>query len=472
MSEVKVNKISPRTACGTVTLGDSGDTFTIPSGATITNNGTQTGFGRTGTVDWQTDSIKTATFTATSGEGYFANTTGGVFNMNLPAGAAGSIVAVKDYLNTFDSNALTIVPNGSDKIGGTNANYEVTTESLSLTLIYVDATRGWVDVHESTQAVKGGTYMTATVSGSCNTLANCGNYKIATFKGPGTFCVSSIASCATNNIIDYAVVAGGGAGPATGGGDGISGGGGGGGFRFYANTTTNPQTGPAAPINNFPSGTAITVSATGYPITIGGGGPKGTAPSGWSNGSDSVFSTITSTGGGRGGRGDPSPTGQDGGSGGGGDNGDAGGSGNTPATPIAQGTNGGTASGVSAGGGGGGALVAGTAGANPSGGAGGAGAGVTGFGTTGQSCGGQYYFAGGGGGGNGNANFPAPGGAAGLGGGAAGLNPASPSPTSSNGTDYTGGGGGGASDKAPVGGGGGAGGNGGGGIVIIRYRFQ
>ena len=45
MSEVKVNKISPRTNCGTVTLGDSGDSFVIPSGATITNNGTQTGFG-------------------------------------------------------------------------------------------------------------------------------------------------------------------------------------------------------------------------------------------------------------------------------------------------------------------------------------------------------------------------------------------------------------------------------------------
>ena len=50
MSEVKVNKISPRTNCGTVTLGDSGDSFTIPAGVTITNNGTQTGFGRTGTV--------------------------------------------------------------------------------------------------------------------------------------------------------------------------------------------------------------------------------------------------------------------------------------------------------------------------------------------------------------------------------------------------------------------------------------
>ena len=62
-SELKVNKISPKTACGTTTLGDSGDTFTIPAGVTITNNGTQTGFGRTGTVDWQT-SIKTAHFTA------------------------------------------------------------------------------------------------------------------------------------------------------------------------------------------------------------------------------------------------------------------------------------------------------------------------------------------------------------------------------------------------------------------------
>ena len=44
MSEVKVNKISPRSGT-TVTLGDSGDTFTIPSGATISNSGTAAGFG-------------------------------------------------------------------------------------------------------------------------------------------------------------------------------------------------------------------------------------------------------------------------------------------------------------------------------------------------------------------------------------------------------------------------------------------
>ncbi len=44
MSELQVNKISPQSGTA-ITLGDSGDTFTIPSGATLTNNGTATGFG-------------------------------------------------------------------------------------------------------------------------------------------------------------------------------------------------------------------------------------------------------------------------------------------------------------------------------------------------------------------------------------------------------------------------------------------
>ena len=71
-STIKVNNIQNQ--CGaniinessnTITIGASGDTVSLASGAS------QTGFGRTGTVDWQTGSIKTATFTAVSGEGYF-----------------------------------------------------------------------------------------------------------------------------------------------------------------------------------------------------------------------------------------------------------------------------------------------------------------------------------------------------------------------------------------------------------------
>ena len=66
-----------------ITLGRCGGTVALASGAT------QTGFGRTGTVDWQT-TPKTATFTAVSGDGFFANTSGGAFTMNLPAGVCWS----------------------------------------------------------------------------------------------------------------------------------------------------------------------------------------------------------------------------------------------------------------------------------------------------------------------------------------------------------------------------------------------
>ena len=41
MSEVKTNKVSPSTGTA-FTLGDSGDTFTLPSGATLTVSGTST----------------------------------------------------------------------------------------------------------------------------------------------------------------------------------------------------------------------------------------------------------------------------------------------------------------------------------------------------------------------------------------------------------------------------------------------
>ena len=88
MSKIEVNTVAPQ--CGTtLTLGESGDTVVLGSGAS------QTGFGRTGAVDWQT-TPKTATFTATNCEGYFADTSSGSFTINLPAGSAGAIVAVAD----------------------------------------------------------------------------------------------------------------------------------------------------------------------------------------------------------------------------------------------------------------------------------------------------------------------------------------------------------------------------------------
>ena len=130
MSEVKVNKISPRSGTK-VHLGDSGDTFTIPSGATINNQGTATNFGATGSASWE-QQLRHQTFTAVAGEGYFVNTTGGAVSVNLPAGTAGAVVAIKDYAGTFDTNAFTLVQNGSDKIGGSTVNATLEQKVLQL----------------------------------------------------------------------------------------------------------------------------------------------------------------------------------------------------------------------------------------------------------------------------------------------------------------------------------------------------
>ena len=296
-----------------ITLGASGDTINLASGAS------QTGFGRTGTVDWQTGSIKTSTFTAANGEGYFANTSGGAFTMNLPAGVAGAIVSVVDYTNTFDSNPLTVSPNGTDKLGGTNANASLSTIGQSVTFVFVDGTEGWKNIQDSTSNVTGNPSLQATGG----TITTCGNDKIHTFTGPGTFTVAAASSTAPENIVSYMIVAGGGGGGSLCGG----GGGGAGGFREVKGPaqsyTASPLDGFGTPANR------VTVTAQAYPIVIGAGGAGGIGPSNSNPGANGVNSSglgIASAGGGAG-KQDQGPgnnTGQPGGSGGGGAGGNPG----------------------------------------------------------------------------------------------------------------------------------------------------
>jgi hypothetical protein len=95
-----------------------------------------------GGTDWQ--AVKTSTFTAVAGEGYFINTTGGAFEMDLPAGSIGDEIAFIDYAGTFDTNALTIDQNGTEKIAGSTDPLTVSTERAANTLVYVDGTQGWL----------------------------------------------------------------------------------------------------------------------------------------------------------------------------------------------------------------------------------------------------------------------------------------------------------------------------------------
>ena len=446
MSKINVNTVD--TQCGsTLTLGSSGKTVTLASGAS------QSGFGRTGTVDWCT-TAKTSPFTSVSGKGYFVNTTSGSVTVTLPASpSAGDIVAIKDYANTFDTNSVTLCRNSS-KINGVCSNSFLTTESQSVTLVYVDGTKGWQDIHDSTSNVTG----TSFISACGGTETTCGNFKIHTFTGDGTFTVSSVSNIASYNDISYVVVAGGaggggGAGPSFVG----SGAGGAGGFR---ENKGSQDTYTASPLNG---STPITVTATSFPITVGGGGSAGaygpSAGSPGGDGSNSVFSTITSAGGGGGGaRLAPVVNGRPGGSGGGAGydpTATTGGTGNTPPVSPAQGNDGGDNPGGAAAGGGGGATVAGGDASPTVNGAGGAGA------TTSISASPTAYA---GGGGAGASDSQTTGGAGGTGGGGAG-GPSTGSATA--GTTNRGGGGGGASSAANN-----AGAAGGSGVVILRYRYQ
>jgi len=481
MSEVKVNKISPRTNCGTVQLGDSGDTITIPAGATITNNGTQTGFGRTGAVDWDT-TAKTASFTAVSGNGYFVNTTSGAITVTLPASpSAGDIVAISDYAGTSATNNITIARNGSNFEGGTS-NGEIVTNRQAVTLVYVDGTQGWLPVGESDSSFQQPLYVAATGG----TIITCGDYKIHTFTSPGTFCVTCAGNSLGNNKLDYLVVAGGGSAggagnPAT----YASGGGGAGGYR--------ESKAPGAPWTASPLATCASLTASSGPnaVAVGGGGAAATQPTKTGGkGSVSTFMTISSAGGGGGTQdGGYVPAGPfnsfaDGGSGGG-----SGASpvndksvGNSPPVSPPQGNAGGYGTGQNSTGGGGGGGAGGVGGhcspntPTASGGAGGVGVGTaihpnspTPVGTPGPS-GPLRYFSGGGGGGYGYSTNPdgsGTGGSGGYGGGAAGTNGGN---TGNNATANTGGGGGGViGSYGPANASGGTGGSG---IVIIRYKFQ
>ena len=319
---------------------------------------------------------KTTGFTAVANTGYFCNTTSAGFTVTLPATpSAGDQVQLVDYAGTFDTNNLTIDPNGEDIIGQAS-NILVIKDREAITLTYIDSTQGWL----STSGINEGT--------------------------------DAITSIPIN--IEYLVVAGGGSGGAA-----NAGGGGAGGL-----------------LTNF-GGSAITFDiGTTYTVTVGAGGASvANPPAGIGNsGSNSELSgtgiaTITAIGGGYGGR---NSQGGSGGSGGGNAYNvtSSGGSGT-----VGQGNDGGSGSSggpeLGAGGGGGAGAVGGN-GTTTAGGAGGVGLSnsITGSATFYAGGGGGSVevtaasagAGGNGGGGAGSANTNATSGTSNTGGGGGGVN--------------------------------------------------
>lgn len=344
-------------------------------------------------TDW-VETIQTSNFTAEAGKGYFVDTTSAEITVTLPIGVVGTEIVIQDYAGAFATNKVILNANGSEKIQGSALEGQITTNNATAVLIYQDATKGWTS-------------------------------QDVTINIPLT--------------VDYLVVAGG-----AGATSDISGGGGAGGLR----TSYGSSSGGGA---SNETGLALN-TGTNYTVTVGSGG-TGLVSSGGSalNGSNSVFSTITSIGGGGGHR---TGNGAAGGSGGGLSRGNSGTY--TPGSGTAnQGYAGGPDTGAVAGTGGGGAAAIGgnaSGGGNPSqGGAGGAGLAVS---ITGSSV----TYAGGGGGGG----YYGTGGAGGAGGGGTG-GTGNAQNNATSGTANTGGGAGGGEQNATVARSGGSG------IVILRY---
>lgn len=125
-------------------LTASGTEQPIPPGATVLckSNGTETIV----TIlekGYATITNSNSPYTAVAGAQIFANTTANPITVNLPASpSVGDEVMVMDTRGTWNSNNCTIGRNGQP-INTATSDLTLNTNGQAITLVYVDATRGW-----------------------------------------------------------------------------------------------------------------------------------------------------------------------------------------------------------------------------------------------------------------------------------------------------------------------------------------
>ena len=264
---------------GTVTI----DALTFPAAdgsanqiLTTNGSGVLSFVDNSGGTAWQS-SVKTANFTAAAGEGYFINTSGGAFEVDLPGSpSVGDFIEFIDFSRNFATANLTL-DQGSNKFQGIVASTRkpvLETDGQNLSIVYSGSTQGWIPTTDD---------------------------DVANLTAPAY-------------AVDFLCIAGGG-----GGGFDRGGGGGAGGYRNSYNSEASGGGGSSETALQFTTGQV-------YTITVGDGGAN--QPSGAARGNDGIASsisgsgitTVTSVGGGGGGTGaTPSAisSGGDGGSGGG-----------------------------------------------------------------------------------------------------------------------------------------------------------
>jgi len=253
-SDINDNIItSAKIVDGAITGDDINSTFNIAS-KTVTLPAASVTAHASDYIAWQSV-VTAATLTAVAGRGYPIDTSSNACTVTLPATASvGDTIKFVDYARNWGTNKITINQNSLKFQGYTSPSPEYNTNGQSVTLTYVDTTKGWLPTVDDD----------------------------VTDEVPQTI------------PVQYLVIAGGGAG----GGGHRAGGGGAGGYRnSYASETSGRNSSTETPwsVN---AGTVITV-------TVGGGGAVSSTNNGGKGGDSSIAAsgqtTITSNGGGGGG---------------------------------------------------------------------------------------------------------------------------------------------------------------------------
>jgi len=126
-------------SAGEISIDTTLNQLRVHDGSTA--GGTVAGGGGGGT-SWQ--AVKTSAFTAVAGEGYFVDTTSAAITVTLPASPSiGDEVSIIDYAGTSDTNTITVGRNSSN-ISGAAADLTVSVERAAFTLVFTDATQGWL----------------------------------------------------------------------------------------------------------------------------------------------------------------------------------------------------------------------------------------------------------------------------------------------------------------------------------------
>ena len=90
----------------TITIGKSGDTVQVASGASLVGAG----------IEWQSTIVTGATHTVSANQGIWIDTTSNACTLTLPASpSVGDQLIFSDFKRTWGSNAVTLTLNGFTK---------------------------------------------------------------------------------------------------------------------------------------------------------------------------------------------------------------------------------------------------------------------------------------------------------------------------------------------------------------------